>query len=211
MKEQLIGQLKKYGIIIVLIMVGCGYWLLSEPRSPFEDDEVKIVKVFDNEVPSEKMTDNEKKPSPDEEKAGVILVHVAGEVEKPGVYELEASQRIIHAIEKATAKPSADINSLNLASHLTDGQKIVVPKKGEKPIAVATVSSEGGNAGFKSVSINHASKEELKSLPSIGDKRAEDIIAYREAHGGFKTIEELKEVSGIGEKTFEKLKDKISL
>ena len=68
-----------------------------------------------------------------------------------------------------------------------------------------------GEGNTDKISLNQATKEELKQLPSIGDKRADDIIAYRESHGGFKKIEELKEVSGIGEKTYDKLKDKVSL
>ena len=110
-------------------------------------------------------------------------------------------------------KCKREINLLNLASHLSDGQKIVVPKKGETP-ASGSVGQEAlpqGESNTDKISLNQATKEELKQLPSIGDKRADDIIAYRESHGGFKKIEDLKEVSGIGEKTYEKLKDKVSL
>lgn len=142
-----------------------------------------------------------------------IVVHVAGAVEKPGVYEMQEGERIYQAIEKATPKAEADINLLNLASRLSDGQKVVVPKKGEGLPSASTsqgvAPTREGNA--EKISLNQATKEELKTLPSIGDKRADDIIAYRESHGGFKKIEDLKEVSGIGEKTYDKLKDKVSL
>lgn len=142
-----------------------------------------------------------------------IVVHVSGAVEKPGVYEMQEGDRIYQAIEKATPKAEADINLLNLASRLSDGQKIVVPKKGETP-ASGSVGQEAlpqGESNTDKISLNQATKEELKQLPSIGDKRADDIIAYRESHGGFKKIEDLKEVGGIGDKTYEKLKDKVSL
>jgi len=142
-----------------------------------------------------------------------IVVHVAGAVEKPGVYEMQEGERIYQAIEKASPKAEADINLLNLASRLSDGQKIIVPKKGEGLPSAST--SQGvaptGEGNAEKISLNQATKEELKTLPSIGDKRADDIIAYRESHGGFKKIEDLKEVSGIGEKTYDKLKDKVSL
>ena len=126
---------------------------------------------------------------------------------------MQEGERIYQAIEKASPKAEADINLLNLASRLSDGQKIVVPKKGEGLPSAST--SQGvaptGEGNTDKVSLNQATKEELKTLPSIGDKRADDIIAYRESHGGFKKIEDLKEVSGIGEKTYDKLKDKVSL
>lgn len=142
-----------------------------------------------------------------------IVVHVAGAVEKPGVYEMQEGERIYQAIEKATPKAEADINLLNLASRLSDGQKIVVPKKGEGLPSASTSQgvAPAGEGNAEKISLNQATKEELKTLPSIGDKRADDIIAYRESHGGFKKIEDLKEVSGIGEKTYDKLKDKVSL
>ena len=142
-----------------------------------------------------------------------IVVHVAGAVEKPGVYEMQEGERIYQAIEKAMPKAEADINLLNLASRLSDGQKIVVPKKGEGLPSVSTSQgvAPAGEGNAEKISLNQATKEELKTLPSIGDKRADDIIAYRESHGGFKKIEDLKEVSGIGEKTYDKLKDKVSL
>jgi len=142
-----------------------------------------------------------------------IVVHVAGAVEKPGVYEMQEGERIYQAIEKATPKAEADINLLNLASRLSDGQKIVVPKKGEGLPSASTSQgvAPAGEGNAEKISLNQATKEELKQLPSIGDKRADDIIAYRESHGGFKKIEDLKEVSGIGEKTYDKLKDKVSL
>ena len=126
---------------------------------------------------------------------------------------MQEGDRIYQAIEKALPKTEADINLLNLASHLSDGQKIVVPKKGETP-ASGSVGQEAlpqGESNTDKISLNQATKEELKQLPSIGDKRADDIIAYRESHGGFKKIEDLKEVGGIGDKTYEKLKDKVSL
>ena len=142
-----------------------------------------------------------------------IVVHVAGAVEKPGVYEMQEGERIYQAIEKASPKAEADINLLNLASRLSDGQKIVVPKKGEGLPSASTSQgvAPAGEGNAEKISLNQATKEELKTLPSIGDKRADDIIAYRESHGGFKKIEDLKEVSGIGEKTYDKLKDKVSL
>ena len=142
-----------------------------------------------------------------------IVVHVAGAVEKPGVYEMQEGERIYQAIEKASPKAEADINLLNLASRLSDGQKIIVPKKGESlpSESLGQGALPTGEGNTDKISLNQATKEELKQLPSIGDKRADDIIAYRESHGGFKKIEDLKEVGGIGDKTYEKLKDKVSL
>lgn len=138
-----------------------------------------------------------------------VKVHVVGAVATAGVYTLPADARVDDAVRAAGATADADLSQLNLAQKLSDGQKITVPKMGEAAPAQATTDvSNTSNAATPDViiNINTASLDELQNLPNIGEVRAEAIIAYREEHGGFKTIEELQEVSGIGEKTFEKLK-----
>lgn len=138
---------------------------------------------------------------------GKILIHVAGAVENPGVFEMTAEDRVIDGIKKAKPLKEADINQLNLAAHLSDGEKIMVPKAGETGGAT---QEKGADASGK-VNLNQANKEELKTLSGVGDKRAEDIIEYRQKNGGFKSKEELQEVSGIGAKTYESLADDITV
>lgn len=188
----------------ILLALGAYFGLFSEKDEldSLSSSTTKVVKT--SLEPSSLKSEAEEKT---QEVQGMIMVHVAGEVASPGVYSLEEGKRVIHAIEKAGAKESSDINLLNLARVLTDGEKIIVPNKN------GTTAQKGGQVvpvEEGKISLNQADKSTLMELPSIGEKRSSDIIAYRESHGGFKKVEELKEVSGIGEKTYEKLKDEVT-
>lgn len=151
------------------------------------------------------------------DKPAEIVVHVAGAVAKSGVYHLPAGSRVIDALEAAGgAAAEADVDALNLAQPLVDGQKVWVPKKGEVPAAQAAGAAAGpapggAAAGGGKVNINTAGVAELDTLPGIGPALAQRIIDYRAAHGPFKSIEDLKNVSGIGEKKFAELKDYVTL
>ena len=102
----------------------------------------------------------------------------------------------------------AEILTINLAQKLTDGQMVYIPTKGERLNEPATASSQ---VQKDKVNLNTATVAELQTLEGIGEKKAEQIIAYREANGGFKQISDLKAVSGIGEKRFETLKDSLTV
>jgi len=134
-----------------------------------------------------------------------IVVHVSGAVEKPGTYELEEGDRVCDAVERAGAKADADLDALNLAAVLKDGQKIVVPRKGEE-IKQFHEKAEAGR-----ININTARLEELQKLPGIGQKRAEAILRYREKHGHFQRPEDIMNVPGIGKGIYEGLKDYITV
>ena len=148
---------------------------------------------------------------------GVIKVHVAGAVEKPGLYELPTGARVMDAIEKASPVPEADINLLNLAAVLSDGQKVQVPRKGEAatPTAGTNPSQGAGGPGTGQdsgkVNLNTASLAELDTLPGVGPALAQRIIDYRQQKGGFRRIEDIKNVSGIGDKVFTQIKDLITV
>lgn len=137
-----------------------------------------------------------------------VVVHVTGAVKHPGVYTFDGNARANDAVQKAVPAEDADINALNLAARLIDGDRLVVPRQGETPEAGAALAP--ADSGAK-VSLNRATAEELERLPGIGATKAQAILLYREKHGGFKSLDELKEVSGIGEKTFEQLADAIAL
>lgn len=137
-----------------------------------------------------------------------LTVHVAGAVNYPGVVRLQEGERVIDAIEEAGGPlPEADLDGLNLAQPIQDGQRIIVPRQGEAPAE----SKGGGDTRGPKVNINLAGQRELEELPGIGPTLAQRIIAYREKKGGFKNIEELKQVGGIGEKKFEELRDYIEI
>lgn len=141
------------------------------------------------------------------EQASTIFVYVCGEVVSPGVYELDAKSRIYEAIEAAGGlTEAAEGSSINMAQTLTDGQQITVYAKGEEAPDSAYPQENSGK-----VNINTAGKEELMTLSGIGETRAEDIINYRTEYGGFSSIEDIKNVSGIGDKMFEKLQEHIEV
>lgn len=140
--------------------------------------------------------------------ASPYSIHVVGAVANPGVYQLAPGSRAEQAVQAAggfTAK--ADTQAINLAAQLADGAKITVPEIGE---AFDSLERSTGISGIL-VNLNTATIEELMTLPNIGQERAELIIKYRIDQGGFKSINEIQEVSGIGPATFEKIKDMITI
>ena len=158
-----------------------------------------------------------------------FVVYVSGYVNNPGVYELSAGSRVIDAIDAAGgySKEAYD-NYLNLASLISDGQMIYVPSEeevsqgnvesiaGNGGTSGIGVNGNGGNSGSNGtgnsgglVNINSASKEELMTLPGIGESKADKIIAYREANGRFNSPEGIMEISGIKDGLYNKIKDKI--
>jgi competence protein ComEA len=139
-----------------------------------------------------------------------LTVYVTGAVCHPGVIRLEEGDRIIDAIEEAGGPlPEANLESLNLAQTVQDGQKILVPRVEETGNGGLHPSGEAGNDA--KVNINLAAQRELEELPGIGPTLAERIVAYREKKGGFKSVDELKQVSGIGDKKFEEISDLIEI
>ncbi|MRX55932.1 hypothetical protein GJU41_18375 [Bacillus idriensis] len=141
-----------------------------------------------------------------------VIVDVKGEVQKPGVYEMKTGERLHHVIEKAGGLTNAaDAIQINLAALLEDGMVVYIPKQGETAEDLVQQPAAAADAGEQKVNLNKATAEDLQTLTGIGPAKAEAILSYREEAGGFKTIEDLMNVSGIGEKSFEKLKDSISV
>ena len=139
-----------------------------------------------------------------------IVVDISGSVKKPGVYEVEEGARLYQVIEQAGGLlENADITAINQAEILYDGQKIIVAEKitdgdGNEKGGLPKAVTEDGK-----VNINLADQTELQQIPGVGPATAEKIIQYRESQGRFRTIEDIQNVNGIGQKTFEKLKDMI--
>lgn len=150
----------------------------------------------------------------------VVRVHVTGRVKRPGVYTLPRGSRGVDAIQAAGGiAPGAILSELNLASVLEDGQRLDVPSQASpaKPSQNPTPKRRAardrttGPAAQAKISLNRASLEQLDSLPGIGKSLAEEIIRYRERKGGFRSLDELKEVPGIGERRFERLAPRLTL
>lgn len=131
-------------------------------------------------------------------------VYICGCVLNPGVYEIAEDVRLYELVELAGGfTETADDTALNLADCISDGQKIYIPQKGEN--AANTLAEES----IGKVNINTADKTTLMTLPGIGESKADDIIQYRKDNGTFKTIEDIKNISGIKEAAFNKIKELI--
>ena len=138
-----------------------------------------------------------------------VVIHVSGAVAKPAVYTLPTGSRAHTAVEAAGgALASANLAAINLARVLSDGEQLHIAAMGETaPPAGGPVSPGAATAG--TVNINTASQAELETLPGIGPTKAQAIIAHRTQHGPFARIEDIQNVTGIGEKTFESLRSMI--
>ncbi|MDO9535637.1 MAG: helix-hairpin-helix domain-containing protein [Bacillota bacterium] len=146
---------------------------------------------------------------PAEEK--MIIIHVTGAVDKPGVYILDEGSRVFQAIEKAGGHTDdADLERINLAEPLYDGQPVYVPRKSDTVSPQAEGSSFSAVQGVR-VNINRANKSQLESLPGIGAVKAQSILDYREKNGPFHSVDEIVKVTGIGDKTLEGLRDLITI
>ncbi|MGP1488295.1 MAG: helix-hairpin-helix domain-containing protein [Peptoanaerobacter stomatis] len=140
-----------------------------------------------------------------------VVVYISGEVVNPQVIEMKDGDRLIDAVEKCGGMTeNADKNAVNLALLLKDEDHYVIPKIGEN-LQLNTSSNNKSLQNNNLVNINTADKTILISLPSIGEKTAEKIIQYRETNGNFKSIDDIKNINGIGEKKFEQIKDLITV
>ena len=146
----------------------------------------------------------------------LIWVDVAGAVRRPGLYSLPKGARVAAAVQRAGGvRGGANRAAVNLAAHLSDGQQVFVPKAGDGPAVAAPTAAAGtaaaptGAPGTR-VSLSSATQAELETLDGIGPALAQRIIDYRDQHGGFKSVDELQEVSGIGEKRMQALKPAIA-
>jgi competence protein ComEA len=139
--------------------------------------------------------------SPQAENTRDVVVHVAGEVQRPGVYRLPAGSRVTDAVRRAGGfAGGANQDAINLAARLTDGQQVVVPGPG----TTAATSSAGGQAG--PISLGSATTEQLDGIEGIGPVTAQKIVEFRDQHGGLSSVNQLDQVDGIGPSTMQTLR-----
>ncbi|MBM7701455.1 helix-hairpin-helix domain-containing protein [Metabacillus iocasae] len=145
----------------------------------------------------------------------MIVVDVKGAVKGPGVYELSSDSRVKDAIDSAGGVlDGADVKQVNFAMKLQDEMVIYVPVEGEDalvPFPASATSETSKDQGGNQLNINTATEQELQTLSGIGPSKAAAIVSYREENGLFQSIEELTNVSGIGEKSLEKIKDQVTV
>ena len=201
-------------IIISIITLGIIYYSQIVKTSEEFDIDEQNLEIVENKT--EEKTE-------DIDQVAKIIVHVSGAVKQEGIVELEENSRVADAIELAGGvREDAYMKDVNLAELLEDGMKIYIPSKEEVENQkesgnyVGNTNTSNKNTTDKNdlnskVNINTATQEELDTLPGIGESTANKIINYREENGKFKSIEEIKEVSGIGDSKFEQIKDLIEI
>ena len=222
--ETWIEKIKEYklflGLAVGLVIGGLFlFWPKKPPQAP-ETVISQLEMVYqetspkeDTSLSSSSQQRSEEKMEPSQEK---IMVDVKGAVRQAGVYELPVGSRVYDAVQKAGGMTDeANSQSVNLAQKLEDESIVYVAKNGEEiaPVASASAGTTSGEKQSKDgkVNLNTATEAELQTISGIGQKRAQDIIAYREEKGKFQSVDELKNVSGIGQKTLEKLKEHVTV
>lgn len=191
---------KAIGILLVGIILLIVYLCGGIDNLNKNNDEVIFVGEDDiNEETEVASLNNEK-----------IVVDIKGEVKNPNIYWLDEGSIVEDLIFAAGGiTEEGDLNNINRAEELSNHQSIIIPNINETEVQQENILSVSGNNNEDIININTASISELDTLPGIGASKAESIINYREENGKFKTIEEIKNVSGIGEGVFEKIKNKI--
>jgi competence protein ComEA len=144
-------------------------------------------------------------------RAAAALVHVVGAVRRAGVYRVAAGKRIQDAIRLAGgATTHADLQAINLAAKVSDGQQVIVPRRGATA-ATATPSAPGAAGSAPPVNLNTATAEQLDTLDGVGPTTAQKILTFRQQHGGFSSVDDLTQIPGIGPKKLAALKPQVTV
>jgi len=205
MKWFLLGLI---GVIVLLLVLL--FWQGGQNHSEDESTEIDVYEELLLEE-EEGESDNEQEVAV-EEPPSEMMVDVKGAVQNPGVYTMPVNSRVVDAIDKAGGmNTEAEQNAVNLAQIVEDQMVIYVPTEDEATqngtVGVMTGQTNNEENNTDTIDINSAEKEALMTLNGIGSSKADNIITYREENGNFQTIEDIKNVSGIGEATFDNLKD----
>lgn len=210
MKDWMIAHKMHLGVAGLIALAGIYYVYFYTPVT------ISTPKI--DGVENQLSSDAGKKEKDTKQPSEKFIVDVKGQVKHPGVYESSQGERVVDVITRAGGPTeTADENKVNFAEHVQDEMVIYIPAKGEESSTVeagtSNASATPGSASSKQekININKADVSQLQSLPGIGPAKAAAIISYRDKSGPFKTVEDLKNITGIGEKTFEKLKDLIAV
>ncbi|WP_338451551.1 helix-hairpin-helix domain-containing protein [Niallia oryzisoli] len=207
---------KMYLLIVMLVVITVGIYFIFPSEKEQSENGLNDgwMQSKNDDLSEEKGNDSEKGETKVEQEK--ILIDVKGAVTSPGVYEAYSGDRVQDVINQAGGlMETADQKNVNFAMRVVDEMVLYIPMIGEDNQATTEVQSSfttGGAASGKTlVNLNTASDTELETLPGVGPAKAAAIMEYRETNGRFRSIEELMEISGIGEKTFEKLKEYITV
>lgn len=198
-------------IIVLFLIIGYQYYENKNyEKSEFLD--INTAELSSNKIKSK--NSNEVLIGKEEEENKEIIIHISGAVKNPGILKMDSSKRIVDAVELAGgATNDADLDRVNLAAKLHDEEKVYIPKFGEENsnnLVPTTLSVNSNHNGTEKININSADLSELQKIPGIGEKTAQKIIDYR-SNNPFSSIEDIKNIDGIGDKKFESMKEYISI
>lgn len=221
------AKLLRFSMILFFFILAGGVYLASSNNQKDSKSLEGLVIKAENQVTETKIEFDAmikddmtrmlvKEEKEEVEQTKMIYVHVCGSVVTPGVYELSGNARVFDAIAKANGFcEGAAQDAINQAQLLKDGQRLYIPSQEEimaGDVLVDFMEDRGYEEGKEAlININLASKQELMTLPGIGESKAKSIISYREEHDGFQSIEDIKKIVGIKEAIFQQLKDYITV
>lgn len=198
---RLVHLLKKNFLFVIIVLIVISIVIIlkfQETKSNYTEDENDILDLLEKEESNLELT------SENIEEETTYIVDIKGEINRPGVYEVNTTSRVNDVIQLAGGfTDEADQNFVNLAQKVQDEMVIIIPKIGEEHQILS--GSSNMTIDDSRVNINQASKDELETLPGIGPAKAQAILDFREENGSFKEVEDLLQVNGIGEKTLENL------
>lgn len=203
------NKIGKIAMFFILLIIGIG-GIVYNQNFNIKDD-VYVVSKIENNKKNNTINDI-KNDITDKNLVKSITIFISGEVKNPGVVTIESDKRLSDAVEKlGGVTKNADLNKINLAIKIKDEQHYIIPKIGENTVVSDENNQIANQVENTKININIATTEELDKLPGVGETTAEKIISYRDTNGKFKSIEEIKNVNGIGDKKYKDLKDKISV
>lgn len=187
-----------------VLVVGVTLFLLTPPADA--EEEISLTDLAASEQVEELISPSQSDTS--------LVIDVKGAVKHPGIYELPSDSRVYDAVEIAGGlREDADSTSINLAKKVSDEEVVYVATHDEERSIIEASSTSTSSEGAKSnlINLNTATETDLQTISGIGAKRAADIIAYREQHGRFQSVDDLKQVSGIGDKSLEKIRPYVTV
>lgn len=223
-KNKILFSVISIASLLVIIYL-CNMFIHMDNNELNEVSSISINKINKdgNELQPEKAEVNmNRKEKLQKSENEVIIVDIKGAVKHPNIYKMKRTDRVKQLLDKAQVLDNADLSTINLAEKLLDQKVIYIPKKGEIVAAntnslrnsndlrqgqTLTLKTELNDSQQEKININSASETQLQSVDGIGPTKAKAIIEYREQHGNFTSVEQLKEVKGIGTKTLERISD----